>query len=175
MSLYRPFHWPPLQIDRPPRWPFACVVHDDSPRGFFRVPLTQVYPMALPLPPSLSLSCSMMGRARNNLNIFGFVFFILLRWVFLRLALFLILIFYHIVSWNSTSHDFLKMLYKQKSINNLNIVWLSQHTLKINQNFLSLFLKQIFVAVFFFSFLYLLIEIELNKLYYSGVLYLRTL
>lgn len=67
------------------------------------------------------------------------------------------------------------MLYKQKSINNLNIVWLSQHTLKINQNFLSLFLKQIFVAVFFFSFLYLLIEIELNKLYYSGVLYLRTL
>lgn len=98
MSLYGPFHWPPLQIDRPPRWPFACVVHDDSPRGFFRVPLTQVYPMALPLPPSLSRNLSLaLGWARNNLNIFGFAFFLLLRWVFFAIR---IVSYPNLLSWS---------------------------------------------------------------------------
>lgn len=105
------------------------------PPRLFRVPLTQVYPMALPLPPFLSLNLSLWlwdGLEIIWIFLVSFFSFIALG-IFLR---FLIVIFYHKVSWNSTVHDFLKMLIKQ-SMNYLKIFKLSQHSLKISHNFLS--------------------------------------
>lgn len=108
-----PFTDPRSRLIGPRVGPLRVWSMTIPPAAFVRVPLTQVYPMALPLPPFLPLNLSLaLGWAWNNLNIFGFVFFFYCAGYFLRLAWFLILIFYHKVNWNSTVHDFLKILYK---------------------------------------------------------------
>lgn len=71
-----PFTDPRSRLIGPRVGPLRVWSMTIPPAAFFRVPLTQVYPMALPLPPSLSRNLSLaLGWARTNLNIFGFVYF----------------------------------------------------------------------------------------------------